>query len=178
MGYIVHLPRRESVGCSKYCEEIMGPKVIPDVTKNYNPEICLHPVSVLQVSPTVCLSNNYEGYQEQRDRRNQSQDQIFQLRKALVELVGDDDAEAESEPEGGVYEEEGLPPPLARIRGQPRTGAAAPPPGCFRGDAVSAVAAASFIAIGIFSVVGFELDSGSADRPHFRRRRRRRKKRV
>ena len=42
----------------------------------------------------------------------------------LVELEGDDDAEAEREPEGRVEQEEGLPPAFAPVRGQPR----APPP--------------------------------------------------
>ena len=42
----------------------------------------------------------------------------------LVELEGDDDAEAEREPEGRVEQEECLPPALAPVLGQPR----APPP--------------------------------------------------
>ena len=44
--------------------------------------------------------------------------------KHLVELEGDDDAEAEREPEGRVEQEEGLAPTLATVRQQPR----APPP--------------------------------------------------
>ena len=44
--------------------------------------------------------------------------------KHLVELEGDDDAEAEREPEGRVEQEEGLRPALAPVRRQPR----APPP--------------------------------------------------
>lgn len=45
----------------------------------------------------------------------------------LVEPVGDDDPEAEREPEGGVEHEERLPPSLAWVRGQPQaaTGTAA-----------------------------------------------------
>ena len=37
----------------------------------------------------------------------------------LVELEGDNDSEAESEPEGSVEKEEELPPSLAWIRSQP-----------------------------------------------------------
>lgn len=50
--------------------------------------------------------------------------QINQEEEYLVELEGDDDAEAEREPEGRVEQEEGLPPALAPVRGKPR----APPP--------------------------------------------------
>jgi hypothetical protein len=61
--------------------------------------------------------------------------QINQEEEYLVELEGDDDAEAEREPEGRVEQEEGLPPALAPVRGKPR----APPP---RASASAAAAAA------------------------------------
>jgi len=62
------------------------------------------------------------GDEERRHGGHQSENQV--LREHLVELEGDDDAEAERELEGRVEQEEGLPLELAPVRGQAR----APPP--------------------------------------------------
>lgn len=38
MAYIVHLPGWKGIRSTQNCEEIVGPKVIPNIAKYYNPE--------------------------------------------------------------------------------------------------------------------------------------------
>lgn len=39
--HIIHLPWRECIWGTQYCEKVVGPKVISNVTKEYDPEISL-----------------------------------------------------------------------------------------------------------------------------------------
>lgn len=41
VAYIVHLPWWKCIGSPQNCEEIVGPKVIANVTENNYPQICL-----------------------------------------------------------------------------------------------------------------------------------------
>jgi hypothetical protein len=81
----------------------MCPEVVTNIAKNYNPDISLDPVSIFQTSNTICLPYEEEGDEERRHGGHQSENQVLQLREPLVELEGDDDAEAEREPEGREF---------------------------------------------------------------------------